>query len=78
MSGHGSKKHVGAGLQGKGSGSGAMTDATPEQVPDNMVLSNRDKAQHSKIRGQGGRRIQTDQLQDHTANQYPREATARR
>ncbi|HYD06004.1 MAG TPA: hypothetical protein VEC60_09765 [Reyranella sp.] len=71
VSGRGDKKHVGVGSHGKGSGTGAMTDIEPERVPDNMVLSNRDKAAHSKARGQDGKAIETEQLQDHAANRYP-------
>ena len=33
-----------------------------------MILSNRDKAQHSDIRGMDGKFIQTEQYQDHSAN----------
>lgn len=62
---HAGKKHFGKGTQGKGTGTGAMTDLPPEKIPENMVLSNRDKAQHSRERGQDGKRIQSDQYQDH-------------
>ena len=62
----GDKKHFGAKSQGKHSGSGANTD-TPD-VPENMVLSNRDKAQHASGRGQDTKWIQTEQLQNHEAN----------
>ena len=44
-----SKKHMGAGTQGKNAGVGAMTDL-PADVPNNMI-SNRDKASHTKERG---------------------------
>ncbi|RVB25165.1 hypothetical protein EN918_27145, partial [Mesorhizobium sp. M7A.F.Ca.CA.004.05.1.1] len=47
----GSKKHIGAGSQGKGSGTGAMTVTPKDKLEENQVLSNRDKAQHSKERG---------------------------
>ena len=63
----GSKKHIGAGAQGKGDGGGAM--AEPVAVPPNAVLSNRDKTQDSRVRGQDGKWIQTEQLQDHELNQ---------
>jgi hypothetical protein len=63
---HASKKHVGAGVQGKGDGTGAMTEAT---VPENTILSNRDKAQHSRERGRDGRAIQTEQMHDQELNQ---------
>src|SRR5436309_10837379 len=41
-----SKKHVGAGAQGKGDGSGGLSGNA--EIAGNMVLSNRDKEQHSK------------------------------
>jgi hypothetical protein len=63
-----SKKHLGHGMQGKHDGSGAMTDLEPGSIPENMVLSNRDKAQHSDARGRDGNAIRTDQYQDHAAN----------
>jgi len=40
------RKHMGSGSQGKGDGTGAMTDLDQEILPENMVLSNRNKAQH--------------------------------
>ncbi|MCC6204240.1 MAG: hypothetical protein IT533_04570, partial [Hyphomicrobiales bacterium] len=48
----GDKKHFGKGTQGKGSGAGAMTDLDEGAVGENQILSNRDKKQHSKERGQ--------------------------
>lgn len=65
------KKHFGAGSQGKGDGSGAMTVMDDEKLPDNMVLSNRDKAQHSQERGLDSKAVQTEQFQDHAANRRP-------
>jgi hypothetical protein len=62
------KKHAGAGSQGKGDGSGAMSETFDATLPSNKVLSNRDKAQHTKARGQDGKNIQTEQRQDHAAN----------
>ena len=62
-----SKKHFGAGSQGKEAGSGGMTK-TPD-VPENAVLSNRDKASHTDDRGLDGKWIQTEQLRDHELNQ---------
>ena len=64
---HGGKKHFGAGAKGKGDGSGAM--AEPVAVPPNMPLSNRDKKQDSRARGQDSKWIQSEQLQDHELNQ---------
>jgi hypothetical protein len=72
-SGKGNKKQTGEGSQGKGTGTGAMSNIDPERVPDNMVLSNRDKAQHSKTRGQDSKDIETEQLRDHAANRYPQD-----
>ena len=63
------KSISGPGPQGKGSGTGAKTDIRDEKVEPNMVLSNRDKSQHSKTRGQDSKRIQSEQLQDASVNQ---------
>jgi hypothetical protein len=60
------KKHIGKGAHGKGAGSGANTDAP--SIPDNMVLSNRDKARHPRDRGQDSRWVQSEQGQDGSAN----------
>jgi len=62
------KKHIGKGSQGKGSGSGAMTELDKDAVGENEVLSNRDKKQHSQERGQDGNAIKSEQGQDHAAN----------
>jgi hypothetical protein len=67
----GGKKHMGLGAQGKGDGTGAMTTADRAKIPANMVLSNRDKSQHSGERGQDSKFIQTEQMQDHQANRIP-------
>lgn len=56
------------GSQGKGSGSGAMTELPEGVIEDNAVLSNRDKAQHSDERGLDSKTVQTEQYQDHSAN----------
>jgi hypothetical protein len=63
-------KHLGPGTRqhGKGSGTGAMTDLQEDLVAENMVLSNRDKTQHSGERGQDSKWIQTEQMEDHAAN----------
>jgi len=55
-------------LKGKGDGSGAMTDLQGDLVGENMVLSNRDKAESSRERGQDGRWVETEQFQDHNDN----------
>ncbi|TDR30639.1 hypothetical protein [Aquamicrobium defluvii] len=67
----GDKKHFGKASQGKGSGAGAMTEADTDSVGENEILSNRDKQQHSKDRGQDGNAIKTEQGQDHSANRRP-------
>lgn len=63
-----SKKHVGVGSHGKGAGSGAMAEIDRAKIEENMVLSNRDKARHPHDRGLDSKEIQTEQLQDHSAN----------
>jgi len=62
------KHHMGPGSQGKGSGSGGMTDLPEGVLGENDVLSNRDKSQHDQTRGLDGKGVQTDQYQDHSAN----------
>ena len=58
--GKGDSKHFGKGSQGKGDGTGAMTELDKNLVGENDILSNRDKQQHSKARGQDGNAIKTD------------------
>jgi len=62
-----SKKHIGAGAQGKGDGSGALSGNA--DIPENMVLSNRDKAQHSQERGQDSKWVQAEQRHDSELHQ---------
>jgi hypothetical protein len=62
---HASKKKMGVGSQGKLAGTGAMTVLADGTLPENMVLSNRDKASHSGERGLDGRQMQTEQFHDH-------------
>jgi len=64
----GDGKHLGPGAKGKGSGTGGMTDMQKELIGDNMVLSNRDKTEHSRDRGQDSKWAQTEQFEDHAAN----------
>ena len=64
---HGDSKHFGRGTQPKGDGTGAMTDIDKDKIGDNAVLSNRDKAEHSRDRGQDSKWSQTEQLKDHAA-----------
>jgi hypothetical protein len=63
----GGKKHFGVGSQGKGDGSGGMSGDA--DIPENMVLSNRDKALHSKERGNDGKWVQSQQLHDSELHQ---------
>ena len=65
---HASRKHFGPGAQGKGDGTGAMTTIDTADIPDNMILSNRDKAQHSDQRGLDSKAVQTEQYRDPAAN----------
>jgi hypothetical protein len=62
------KPEGGAPLKGKGDGSGAMTDLQDDMLGENEVLSNRDKAESSRERGQDSKWIQTEQREDHSAN----------
>lgn len=64
-----SKHHMNHDGQGKGSGSGGMTDLQEDLVGENQVLSNRDKAQHSDTRGLDSKAIQSEQAQDLDSNQ---------
>lgn len=68
---HADRKHFGKGTQGKGTGAGAMTELDKGSIEENRILSNRDKKQHSKERGQDGTAIKIDQEQDHAANRRP-------
>jgi hypothetical protein len=64
------RKHMGSGAHGKGSGVGANTEIDKSKLPENMILSNRDKAQHSGERGLDSKQVQTEQLQDHAENRF--------
>ena len=63
-----SKNHRGPATQGKGSGTGAMTELPEGILPENMVLSNRDKSRHSHERGLDSKTVQTEQYHDHAGN----------
>jgi hypothetical protein len=52
-----SKKHMGSGTQGKGDGTGALTELPEGILEENMVLRNRDKSQHSDERGLDSRAV---------------------
>ena len=54
--------------QAKGAASGGMTGLQHELIGENAVLSNRDKAEESGDRGQDGKWVKTEQLEDHVAN----------
>ncbi|WP_407167150.1 hypothetical protein [Bradyrhizobium sp. ORS 111] len=45
-----------------------MSNPRDDLIGENMILSNRDKAEHSRERGQDRKWIATEQLQDHVAN----------
>jgi hypothetical protein len=64
----GGKPEAGSLIKSKGDGSGAMTDLQDELLGENSVLSNRDKAESSRERGQDSRWVQTEQRADHAAN----------
>lgn len=66
------RKHHGPGVKGKGDGTGAMTDMDPD-LPENAVLSNRDKKQHSDERGLDSKHVQNQQRQDHAMNRQEEE-----
>ena len=68
-----SRNRIGPGAQGKSSGAGASTDIEKDKIAENMILSNRDKKQHSDQRGADSKEIQSEQLQDHPANRIPPE-----
>lgn len=61
-------KHMGVEAKPKGDGGGAMSEVPVEVIPANGVLSNRDKAQMTGARGQDGKWLQSEQMQDHDAN----------
>ena len=65
---HAGKKQFSRGSNGKGDASGAATTLEEGKVGENAVLSNRDKAQHSRERGLDSRDVQTEQYRDHVSN----------
>jgi hypothetical protein len=58
------RKHIALGARGKGAGVGAMTDLPREDVETNAILSNRDKQQHTKERGQDSGSVRSEQHND--------------
>lgn len=63
-----SRKRIGPGAQGKGTGAGATSELPREMVGENDILSNRDKSRHNETRGLDGKQVRNDQRQDHAAN----------
>ena len=68
-------KHMGAGAQGKRSGTGALTELPEGMLEENMVLSNRDKSRHTDQRGLDSATVQTEQYHDHARNHRNFKAT---
>ena len=64
---HADKKHFGAATAGKGDGTGGRSGNA--DIPENAVLSNRDKEQQSKARGRDGKWIQAEQRHDSELHQ---------
>lgn len=69
-----SKKHFGAGSQGKHAGVGAMAEVPRDMIEENQVLSNRDKKLHTDQRGADSKGVQIDELQDTATNRAPDDA----
>lgn len=67
-------KNTGPGNRGKGSGTSANTELPKSKIGENMVLSNRDKSQHTGERGMDGKYIESEQYQDHAANRLDDDA----
>nr|WP_152095329.1 hypothetical protein [Rhizobium dioscoreae] len=65
---HAGKKQFSRGSKGRGDASGAATTLEEGKVGENAVLSNREKAQHSRERGLDSRDVQTEQYHDHVSN----------
>lgn len=66
-------KKFGAHVQGKGDGTGAMSEVDPEDLEAGQVLSNRDKSQDGRARGQDGRNVMTEQHEDHVGAKVPKD-----
>ena len=71
---HADRKHHGPAHQGKGDGTGAMSQTDPEAIPANATLSDRDRASHAEGRGPDGGRIAADQRQDSPKARIPPDA----
>jgi hypothetical protein len=63
-----SSKKFGKRAHGKSDGTGAMSSAPRDILGENMVLSNRDKGQESRLRGADSRFIMNEQRQDQAHN----------
>jgi hypothetical protein len=62
-------KGFGAGVKGKGDGTGAMTELEDEKVRKAQILSNRDKKlSATPERGLDSRNVQTEAYRDHAGN----------
>lgn len=61
------KRSTGKSVTGKGAGVGAMTSASDATVPENRILSNRDKSLHGRSRGLDSRAVAVEQGQDPAA-----------
>ena len=72
----GKSKDSGKGTGAKGDGTGAMSSTSRAMVGDNVILSNRDKAQESRTRGADSRFIMNDQRQDQAHNRDEEHAPA--
>lgn len=66
-----SRKQVGPGAQGKGDGSGALSELPRDLVGENDILSNRDKSRHNEHRGLDGKNVRNEQRHDHPGNREP-------
>ncbi|WP_195759867.1 hypothetical protein [Paracoccus sp. S-4012] len=73
-----SSKKYGPGQQdqGKGDGTGGMSPADVEALPDNEILSNRDTSRHSEQRGLDSRHVKSQQHHDHVGSHAPGEGAA--
>ncbi|HLS58301.1 MAG TPA: hypothetical protein VK022_01615 [Paracoccaceae bacterium] len=66
------RKHFGAGAQGKGDGTGAMTELEDEKVRKSRILSNRDKVQDAtEERGLDTANVRNEEFRDHAGNRRP-------
>jgi hypothetical protein len=76
MMANASRLKFGPGAQGKGAGTGAMTEVPDDMIEENQILKNRDKSRHPGERGLDSKAVQTEQNQDHAANRMADEAEA--